>query len=49
VERLKMNKTDIKKIRKAVKVIADADDYDLVMWGVGEIENLLNQIEGRGK
>jgi hypothetical protein len=45
----KMTKIDIKKIRKAVKVIADADDYDLVMWGVGEIEALLNEIEGRGK
>ena len=44
-----MTKTDIKKIRKAVKVIADADDYNLVMWGVGEVEAILNEIEGRGK
>lgn len=44
-----MTKTDIKKIRKAVKVIANAEDYDLVMWGVGEVEAILNEIEGRGK
>ena len=43
-----MNATDIKKIRKALKVIENADDYDLIMWGVGEMETLLNKIEGKG-
>lgn len=44
-----MTKTDIKKMRRALKVIADAEDYDLVMWGVGEMETLLNKIEERSK
>ena len=43
-----MNATDIKKIRKALKAIENADDYDLIMWRVGEIETLLNKIERRG-
>lgn len=42
-----MTKTEIKKIRKALNVIAEAEDYDLVMWGVGEVESLLNKMEAK--
>lgn len=42
-----MTKAEIKKIRKALNVIAEAEDYDLVMWGVGEIESLLNKMEAK--
>ena len=40
-----MNKTDIKRIRKAIKEAEEGQDYDLILWAFGEIEDVLNKEE----
>lgn len=40
-----MNKTDIKRIRKAIKMAEEGQDYDLITWAFGEIEDVLSKEE----
>lgn len=40
-----MNKTDIKRIRKAIKMAEEGQDYDLILWAFGEIEEVLSKEE----
>lgn len=40
-----ITKTDIKRIRKAIKIADEGQDYDLFFWAFGEIESVLNKAE----
>lgn len=40
-----ITKTDIKRIRKAIKTAEEGNDYDLITWAFGEIESVLNKAE----
>jgi hypothetical protein len=40
-----ITKTDIKRIRKAIKTADEGQDYDLFYWAFGEIESVLNKAE----
>lgn len=40
-----ITKTDIKRIRRAIKTAEEGNDYDLIVWAFGEIESVLNKAE----
>ena len=40
-----ITKTDIKRIRRAIKTADEGQDYDLFYWAFGEIESVLNKAE----
>lgn len=40
-----ITKTDIKRIRKAIKTAEEGNDYSLIEWAFGEIESVLNKAE----
>ena len=41
-----MTKSDIKRIREAIKTAEQGQDYNLILWAFGEIEQVL---EGASK
>ena len=40
-----ITKTDIKRARRAIKIADQGNDYDLITWAFGEIEDILNKAE----
>lgn len=44
---MQLNKTDIKQLRKALRIADRANDYDVIQWTLGEIEAILDKVEAR--
>ena len=40
-----ITKTDIKRARRAIKIADQGNDYELITWAFGEIEDILNKAE----
>ena len=40
-----ITKTDIKRVRKAIREAEEGNDYDLIVWAFGEIEKVLDKAE----
>lgn len=38
-------KSDIKRIRRAIKIADRANDYEIIEWCFGEIESVMDKVE----
>lgn len=42
-----LTKTDIKRLRKALKIADRANDYNVIQWTLGEVEAVLDNVEAK--
>jgi hypothetical protein len=40
-----ITKSDIKRIRRALKIANNANEYELIEWAFGEIESIMKKAE----
>jgi hypothetical protein len=40
-----ITKSDIKRIRRALKIADRANEYEIIEWAFGEIESVMNKAE----
>ncbi len=40
-----ITKSDIKRIRRAIKIADRANEYEIIEWAFGEIESVINKAE----
>lgn len=46
---MQLNKTEIKQLRKALRIADRANDYEVMLWTLGEIEAVLDKATARDK
>ena len=42
-----ITKSDLKRMRRAIRIADSANDYEVIEWAFGDIESTINKIEAK--